>query len=202
MAVTTKPGGNAVGAFGAPSDILGLHYTTTAVDRQAAMAVRVSQDKLDRLLLDIDDACRHLSGPTATMRMLLRIIGQVSFALFARPVRAQMALLDRLQRPIPPLGALHPATLLPKSRQLAALETLAGLRALTTEQLGVAVLLAEEQILAPTVHILTDTAKGTTTRGLGGLTLFPDSTPAEAWMPSDQGHPQIAVLQTIMKLEL
>ena len=136
------------------------------------------QDKLDRLLLDIDEVCRRLSGSTATVRMLLRVIANVPFALFARPVRAQMALLDRLQRLIPQLGALHPATLLPKSQQLAALETLAGLRALTTEQLGGAVLLTEEQILAPTVHALTDDAKGTTTRGLGGLTLFPDSIPA------------------------
>ena len=83
-----------MGALGPPSGILGLHYTATAVDRRATITVGVPQDKLDRLLLNIDDACRHLNS-TATVRMLLRIIGQVSFALFARPVRAEMALLDR-----------------------------------------------------------------------------------------------------------
>ena len=134
--------------------------------------------------------------------MLLRIIGQVSFALFARPVRAQMALLDRLQRLIPPLGALHPATLLPSLRRPAVLETLAGLRALTADQLGIAVLLTEEHILARTVHILTDAAYGTTSIGVGGLTLFPDDRQAEAWTLTRKECPRIGVLQTIMELEL
>ena len=68
--------------------------------------------------------------------------------------------------------------------------------------MGVEVLLAEEQILAPTVHLLTDAAKGKTSRGLDGLALFPDGTPSEAWMVSDAARPQTAVPQTIMELEL
>ena len=105
-----------MGSLAVPSDVLGLYYTSAAVDKQATIAVRVPQDKLDRLLLDIDDACRRLSRSTATVRMLLRIVGQISFALFARPLRAQIALLDRLQRLIPLLAARHPPTLPSKSR--------------------------------------------------------------------------------------
>ena len=116
--------------------------------------------------------------------MLLRIVGQISFALFARPVRAQIALLDRLQRLIPPLVARCPSTLLPKSREMAALDTLARLRKLATDQLGVEVLLMEEQIRKSTVHILTDAARGKASLGLGGLILFPDGRPSEAWMPT------------------
>ena len=79
---------------------------------------------------------------------------------------------------------------------------MAGLRALTTDQLGVAVLLTEEQILAPTVHTLTDAAKATTSIGVGGLTLFPDDRRAEVWTLTRKECPRIGALQTIMELEL
>ena len=57
-----------MGSLAVSSDILGLYYTSTAVDKQATISVRVPQDRLARLLPGVGDACRHLSKSTATVR--------------------------------------------------------------------------------------------------------------------------------------